>query len=515
MVDQAIAIIKDDPALHQRGNALVMVTRASSAGKKRGAVERPDGSVQIGSMPKAVLRRIMATHARWVSERTDKDGWQYIARDRIPGWAVDQLWDLRHWPGVRHLEGVIEAPTMRPDRSLLVNPGYDDETGLLFLPNGEFPQIPEQPDREQARLAAEEVLNVVEDFPFATPDHTYAYLAALLTPLVRFAIDGPCPLFLLDANVPAAGKTKLTDIISILATGRRMPRSRYQSDDVEMDKTLLSIAMAGDRLILFDNVPTGFSIGGGSLDAVLTGFTVKGRILGESRMSGDVPFTTVLYASGNNLGLRGDALRRVVPVRLESKLERPEERDDCKEKDLLGFVERERGRLVAAVLTIVRAYVVAGRPEPLVAVKDEETGKAVWQKLKPMDYPAWCGLVRNAVAWATGFDPCKARAELVASDEEMTQRRGSSRVSEALCKSRSPIKTHWTAAQIVEAVLDKPIEHSVIHSLLIDWGKDGKPATAKALGRRFLQVRRRSINGKSLDRTNNTVAEWFLRPKLT
>ena len=56
----------------------------------------------------------MATHARWVLERTDKDGRQYVARDRIPAWAVDQLWDLRMWPGVRHLEGVIEAPRCGP-----------------------------------------------------------------------------------------------------------------------------------------------------------------------------------------------------------------------------------------------------------------------------------------------------------------------------------------------------------------------------------------------------------------
>jgi hypothetical protein len=337
-------------------------------------------------------------------------------------------------------------------------------------------------------------VGVVNDFPFASPDHQVAYLAALLTPLVRFAIEGPCPLFLFDANVAASGKTKLCDIIAILATGREMPRSRYQSDDTEMDKTLLSIALAGDRLVLFDNVPGGFSIGGGSLDAALTGFTKKGRILGESRMSGDVPLNTVFYASGNNLGLRGDALRRVAPVRLESTLDRPEERTDHKEKDLLGYVKRERGRLVAAALTIVRAYVVAGKPE---------------QKLKPMDYPAWCGLVRNAVAWCTGTDPCKARAELVASDEETTQRQGLVEGFETLCNSLG--KTHLTVAEVLEAVTDKPAVHQVLHSLVIEWGKDGKSATAKTIGRQFSKIRRRPINGKCLDRTDNAIREWFLR----
>jgi hypothetical protein len=352
VVDQALEAIKHDDALFQRGNVLATVTRASAAGKQKGVVERPDGSVQIATMPKAMLRRLMSTHAAWVTYRVDRRRNSVLVPAHVPGWAVDQLWDLRRWPGVRHLEGIIEAPTMRPDGSLPVDRGYDDQTGLLYLPSGDFPGIPENPDRLEAMSAAADLLAVVNDFPFASEGHRHAYLAALITPLVRFAIEGPCPLFLLDANVAGSGKTKLCDFIAILATGRTMPRSRYQSDDAEMDKTMLSIALAGDRLMLFDNVPGGFSIGGGSLDAALTGFTVKGRILGESRMSGDVPITTVFYATGNNLGLPGDALRRVVPARLESLYERPEERTDYKIKNLLGYVSAERARLVAAALTL-------------------------------------------------------------------------------------------------------------------------------------------------------------------
>jgi hypothetical protein len=406
VVDQALDAIKNDPALFQRGGLLAIVTRSSSAGKKKGVVERPDGSVQIQLMPRAALRRIMSRNARWVMERLDRQGVPYLHREHVPGWAVEQLWDLRRWPGVRHLEGVIEAPTMRPDGSLLAEPGYDDETGLLFLPSGDFPQIPDNPTIIDAYKAVAELVILVQDFPFADEDHKFAFLAALLTPLVRFGVQGPCPLFLFDANCAGSGKTKLCDIIAILATGREMPRSRYQSDDAEMDKSLLAIAPAGDRLMLFDNVPTGFSVGGGSLDAALTGFTKKGRILGESRMSGDVPLTTVFYASGNNLGLRGDALRRVVPIRLETKLDRPEERTDIKEKDLLGYVKRERGRLVAAALTLVRAYVVAGKPEVSVEVEDPATKQKSMQKLTPMDYPAWC-----VTRWPGAQERTRARQE--------------------------------------------------------------------------------------------------------
>ena len=139
---------------------------------------------------------------------------------------------------------------MRPDGSLLVNPGYDDETGLLYLPSGDFPPILENPGQHQAELAVDELLYVVKDFPFASRDHQYACLAALITPLVIFAIEGPCPLFLVDANVPSAGENQTYRCHLHPRDRSKMARSRYQSDDVEMDKTLLSIAMAGDRLVL-------------------------------------------------------------------------------------------------------------------------------------------------------------------------------------------------------------------------------------------------------------------------
>ena len=47
------------------------------------------------------------------------------------------------------------------------------------------------------------------------------------------------------------------------------------------------------------------------------------------------------------LGLRGDAIRRIVPCRLDSRVERPEERSDFKIPDLLAHVREHRGELVA------------------------------------------------------------------------------------------------------------------------------------------------------------------------
>ena len=323
-------------------------------------------------LPSAQIRRLMTVHARWVRTRKTRDGQCETVPATPTTTIVEQLATLGTWPGIRPIEGIAETPTLRPDGSLIGRAGYDPETGLWLEPNSAFPEIPHQPGPDDARAAVEALYAVVADFPFAEPHHKATWLAALLTALARWAIDGPCPLFLFDSNCPGTGKSKLCDVIAIIVTGREMPRGGYPDDQDEMQKTLLSAAMAGDRLMLFDNVPTGFALGGSALDRALTARTIKGRILGKSQMSPELPVDTVFFATGNNLGLRGDALRRVVPCRLESHEERPEERDDFQLEscacgcrgDLMIHVKRARGQLVAAALTILRGFIVAGRPDP-------------------------------------------------------------------------------------------------------------------------------------------------------
>jgi hypothetical protein len=55
---------------------------------------------------------------------------------------------------LRPLLAVTTAPTFRPDMSIIETPGYDTATGLLFNPLGvRFAQVPERPDKEEARKA--------------------------------------------------------------------------------------------------------------------------------------------------------------------------------------------------------------------------------------------------------------------------------------------------------------------------------------------------------------------------
>ena len=67
-------------------------------------------------------------------------------------------------------------------------------------------------------------------------------------------------------------------------------------------------------------------------------------------------------ATGNNLAFSRELVRRVVWVRLDAKVEAPEQRTGFRHPNLLLHVGEERARLVHAALTLVQAWLAVGRP---------------------------------------------------------------------------------------------------------------------------------------------------------
>ena len=226
-----------------------------------------------------------------------------------------------------------------------------------------------------------------------------AVLAAILSLLARYAVEH-VPLFALRATTRGSGKTLLADAISVIATGRPAAKMPPARDEDEERKRLLAIALAGDPLVVIDNV-TG-DLGTPALDVALTSLTFKDRLLGKNATK-EAPLETVFLATGNQMSFRGDTARRVVPIDLLPEVERPEERTGFAHPKLLAYLSAQRPTLVAAALTLLRAYVVAGRPpQGLTAYGSFE---------------AWSELVRAALVWAGQPDPCLGRQGLEASSD--------------------------------------------------------------------------------------------------
>jgi hypothetical protein len=67
-------------------------------------------------------------------------------------------------------------------------------------------------------------------------------------------------------------------------------------------------------------------------------------------------------ATGNNIELRGDMLRRAYWIRMNARMARPWQRTGFKHEPLLPWVTEHRGEILAALLTLARAWVAAGTP---------------------------------------------------------------------------------------------------------------------------------------------------------
>jgi hypothetical protein len=387
VADQSIAALARLDGVYHRGHALVHVVR--DAGRLSGVV-RPAGAPHIVALGCAGIRERLTRAADFV--RVTDMG---LIPAHPPAWLPTAIEARRQWPEIACLEAVTESPVLRPDGTILDAEGYDRETGLLLLPDTKYPAVPPTPSAEEIRGARDLLLDVVCDFPFQSPAHLAAWIAALLTLLARFAFFGPSPLFVIDANVRGAGKTMLADLIGIISSGRPMPRTPQAADEAEEIKRITAIALAGDRFVLIDNINR--PLGSGALDTVLTGTTWSDRILGKSEKV-TLPLVTVWYASGNNITLKGDTARRCLHIRLDSNLEKPEHRENFKYPNLLRHAAEERAALVAAGLTVLRGYCAAGRPA---------AGLKPWGS-----FEGWSGLVRGAVVWAGLADPGETRAEL-------------------------------------------------------------------------------------------------------
>lgn len=488
VVDDAVQSLSAEESVFQRGHMLVTILRDPLKSK---VIQRPVGSPRITLLPNPTLGELLTKNANWCKWIKTKQGADEVPA-HPPDWAILGVASRGVWPDIRPIEAVIETPCIRPDGTVLDLPGWDPETCLFYEPNIVFPKVPDRLTRDTAREAARLLLDVVRDFPFKDDTHRASWLAALLTAIVRFAILGPVPLFLFDANCPGAGKSKLADIIAILTTGRPMPRTSYPETDDEMRKRLTAIALAGDRLMLIDNVASTF--GGPSLDAALTSTTWQDRILAQSKMTPELPMFTVFYATGNNFAFRGDVVRRINPTRLESKDERPEERTDFKIKgDLLRYVQEHRAPLVTAALTLVRAYFTADCPKA---------------SLPSIDYVPWCDVVRQPIYWATDLDPCAPRADLRATDPDSIYRA-------ALVKGWAELPggdTGLTTAEALDKLKGQPQSYDGRRAVFMNWSRTSDLPSARSIGMRLNALRGRVIEGLVLEsKVSNNTQCWFVR----
>ena len=167
------------------------------------------------------------------------------------------------------------------------------------------------------------------------------------------------PLFVHDASTSGSGKGLLLLTLSITATGEPPEVMELPGDGDEQRKTVMSVLLSGKLLVAWDELHV---VAGRTLAAILTAEIYSGRILGANKLA-IVRNKLVQVALGNNVEVRGDMKRRVLPSRLVPDTDHPEHRTEFRHPDLPQWVREHRGELLAAAFTLWRNWLARGRPE--------------------------------------------------------------------------------------------------------------------------------------------------------
>ncbi|MGI4939846.1 MAG: hypothetical protein ACRYHQ_04650, partial [Janthinobacterium lividum] len=390
-------LIASGRPVFQRGSALVRpVTFEVPASRGRVTI-----SAGLSQLTQPALIDTYAQIAQW--EKYDKRSEAWLPADPSALVAAVHLSRAGAWR-VPPVAGVITTPTLRPDGTVLLEPGYDAATRLYYIPDPtlRLPPLIEQPTVRDAEIACEFLLDLIDGFPFVSDVSKSVALSMLITPIVRGALS-VVPLHAAKASTAGTGKSFLVDLACAISTGRPCPVASAAANIEETEKRLVGLLLAAFPIVSIDNLNG--ELGGDVLCQAVERPLIRVRPLGSSEII-EIESRACIFATGNGLRVTGDMVRRTLLAVLDANMERPELREF--DRNPVAEVVADRGAYVAACLTIVRAYANAGNPgqlPPLASFED------------------WSNIVRSALVWLGQADPCKSMEEAREDDPELTDMR--------------------------------------------------------------------------------------------
>ena len=373
MADQAAKIlIEAGVPFYQRGGHLVRPIQLEA----KSFFDEDTFTMQLVEVDIHYLRGTLCRHSRWV--KFDKRSMKWVPAHPPVDACNLLLSSVGDW-AFPVLAGIITTPTLRPDGSILKDEGYDPSTQLLLMNPPVMPEIPEKPTRADAEAALTLLKGLLVEFPFVDDLSHAVALSAQISTICRGAYP-VMPMHVIDAPVAGSGKSYLLSTVALIATGHSMPVFSAGKTAEETEKRLGAAVIQGQSLVCIDNVEG--ELGGDALCQLIEQPRPHIRVLGASKLVEIDARSLCIFANGNNIVSVGDIYRREIRCRLNPEVERPEKREF--ESNPRAMILADRGAYVAACLVIVRAYIVAGRPN--------KCGQLA-------SFNDWSSTVRSALVW--------------------------------------------------------------------------------------------------------------------
>ncbi len=327
-----------------------------SGGLPTWTVRDDDGLAVTKPLTEDRLRQVLAQVADW--RRMKKDG---LVPAHPPAAVIKSILATPD-PSLPVLTGITTTPVFGRGGEFITKPGYHAAARFLYDPPPGFvlPAIPAQPTPAEISSARQVLLDdLLGDFPFTGEAERAHALSLLLAGFVRAMIDGPTPLHLIEKPTPGTGATLMVDAVATIVTGGGVSVMVEGRDDEEWRKRITAKLRQVPSLVLIDNLRR--QLNSSALSAALTAPFWEDRVLGISEMV-RLPIRCLWIATGNNPEFSNEMARRLVRIRLDARHDQPWRRSGFRHPSLIAWVNANRNRLVAACLTLCRAWVAAGMP---------------------------------------------------------------------------------------------------------------------------------------------------------
>jgi hypothetical protein len=329
--------------------------------------------------------------------------------------AVGRIMATLDGVALQELLGVFQGPQMLPNGTVVSESGLHAARGtpgvpgeeVAFIDVGEVAGMLEPMPIDRAKTVLK---GYVKLFPYGEPEDGAVLAALAVTGFCRLAFK-LAPLTLIDAPVFGAGKTFAAERIAGLNGTAPLAiactnKSRDSGD--EMRKRIETECITGQAgFKILDDVPGGELPNVESFRTMLTSNSAKCsvRVLGESRSVEVSPAKFTWIATGNNVRVSEDMVRRSVHARLDR--DKAEVWGWVGEKaaeaalDRIKDDPRARAEIISAILSLLQHV--------------RQTGASLHRL---SNFEGWSALPREVAYLVMEADPVATQARLRQNDEK-------------------------------------------------------------------------------------------------
>lgn len=272
-----------------------------------------------------------------------------------------------------HLRRITGVPIFASDGRLIDRPGFDQASGIYYLPANGFiaHSLPSRIEPVHVEAAKGFICkDMLKDFPFASDADRDNAVALCILGAIREMIPGSTPNHAVEASIRSAGKGKLARAAAGIFAGDELASVPPLESEKEWKDMITSELLSGSAAVLIDNIEK--PLRSAALAVAWTEPFWKDRLFHKQVMA-RVPINCVWITTANNMLMHEDLMTRSIRIRLEPATSRPENRTGLKDLDL--WCRENRAALVWAIHVFVRWWMQEGKP---VAVEMQSTRHAEW-----------------------------------------------------------------------------------------------------------------------------------------